>query len=1027
MGSIYTGVGLISGLDIQNLVDQLIAIDARPRDLLLARIGDINAQRTAYLDVTARISALQSRISSLTSRSFFEATTGSSSNPDVLGVVTSAGAQQGAYKFIVRSLASTHQLVSQGFRARDSVLPEGSLTIESGAARVNSSTTLDELNGHTGVQRGPFKLKDGNNNEATIYLNDALTIGDVIDKINDAGLNIQAALRGEGIVLTETNGGAIRVREADGGHTAADLGFATGNTTGTGELVGSDVIYLADTTPIAALNDGNGVRTSVGGDFQISGASTGGFFDVDLSDILKTATRLERLNHGQGVNLGTVRVTTRDGVTTDVDLSESKTIGDVQTALDDAVAGITVVVTGQGLVITDSTMDDADDDAIALKIEDLSGSAARDLGIASSSDTGKIKGNDVLYMETLADVIAAINYAYTDESNQNNGTVVASIGADGQGLVITDNGTGTGRLNLNVPDDWASSALRDLGFEPGDYGGLGGGLKAAGRRVIGGLDTVLLDTLNGGSGVAGGVIQIDVDGEFATVDLRNAETLRDVIEAINKQSQTLGLGLEAGYDATGTRLQVEHESGAPIAITDVSGDFAQTLGLTQTGPRIQSNNLQRRYISETTRLEDLNAGRGATLGKLKFTSSTGQVSYVDLAQSGAETLQDVIDQINKKAVGLTARINQTGDGLLISDTAGGELDLRIEDEGGTIARDLNILGQAEDGQIDGSFEFTLDVEPGDTLDSLVSRINSDVTLASASVFSDGTGTAPFRLNISARATGAVGELIIDGSDMDLDFTTLSQARDASVLLGDDPHGGVLITNSSNILTDVVDGVTITLNAVDDDPVTITIDHDLNTLVSTVSGLVSDFNTAMNRMEELSSYDLETEQRGILLGDNALRATESRLYRLFSGTFTDAPGTIARLSELGIKLGSGARLSFDEQTFRDAYEDNSEEVIQFFTTEETGWAHVAKERLEEITGTNGLFERRENTLESQKELLNGRIDQLNELLDRKRERLMREFQAMEAALAGLQAQQSALSSLATLASSTSLFQSSSSSQ
>ena len=80
MGTISSGIGLLSGLDFNSLIGQLIAIEAAPRDRLLTRIGDIDAQRTAYLDISARISAMLSQVNLFAKRSFFLANSVNSSN-----------------------------------------------------------------------------------------------------------------------------------------------------------------------------------------------------------------------------------------------------------------------------------------------------------------------------------------------------------------------------------------------------------------------------------------------------------------------------------------------------------------------------------------------------------------------------------------------------------------------------------------------------------------------------------------------------------------------------------------------------------------------------------------------------------------------------------------------------------------------------------------------------------------------------------------------------------------------------------
>jgi flagellar hook-associated protein 2 len=1004
VGTISSGIGLISGLDYESIVEQLIAIEARPRDRLLLRMSDIDAQRTAYLDISARIAAILSRVSTLTQRSFFTSNQVSTSNSDVLSVTANADAIPGSYSFIVRSLATTHQLVSRGFRSADAQPPPGLITIESARARVNAQTRLDELNGYNGVQRGSFQIIDGQGNEATISLSDAVTLADVVEKINAADVNVRAEVRGEGLALTETTGGALRVREVNDGHVAADLGFGPGRMFDAGgRLEGSGLIYLADDTPLSALNDGNGIRAAkANGDFTISGP---GFesFDVDLSGLLMPETRIEQLNHGRGVELGRIRVTTEDADghqhEYEVDLTGLSTVGQIKDVIEGSLEGVTVVPTSNRLVIGYS--ENADDRL--LKIEDISGNAARDLRIEGESDSGKINGGAILHMDTLVDVVAAINYA-----SGNDGSVAASI--DGTRLMIDAGET----LELTAIND--SKALFDLGFEEGAYDG-----PVQGRRVIGGIDSALLTSLNGGRGFEPGRIHIQVGSNSMILDLSGTETLRDVIERINEASEAEELGIEAGYDHTGTRLVVRSIDGlAEISISDVAGygTFAADTGLAQDEPstQVRSNNLQLQYITEATRLDDLNAGRGVALGQIKITNSLGHFRTFDLSASNVRTLQDVINLINAdETLNVTARINDTGDGLLIEDMAGGQLGLKIEDQTGTAARDLNLLGESETGVIDGSYEINVELSGNETLADVANLINERGGLATATILNDGTDIAPYRLQISSTTSGVRGELLVSG----LDFTTLSTAQDAKVVLGTNADSGVLITSSSNSLTDIVPGLTIELTGVSDEPVTVTVSRDIDTIVETFQGLVSAFNAAMERIDEVSGYDAETETRGILLGEGTLQLVERRLVRLVTGSRPGAGGHFQRLSDIGIRLRTG-RLEFDEEKFRAALENRPDEMAEFFSAEETGLATLMKEQLEGITEAGGLIDRRDGTLERQQDLLSDRVDVLNERLERKRERLMRQFYALETALAELQSQQTALEQLSSLASSSSLF-------
>lgn len=1023
MSGFSLSTGLISGLDYGSIVDQLMAVEARPRDMLLQRIGNIDTQTTAYLDISARITSLVSQIDALTRSSTFKSARASSSLPDVLSASVNQSTPVGSYSFVVKALATSHQAVSRGFYDSTAPLSEGTLTIESAAARVNSNTQLSELNGHSGIQGGKFKIVDAAGQEATISVGDALTLADLIDRINEANVDVRASISDDHIVLTDTSDGSgtMKVQEVQGGATAASLGFAVGSRYDTdmdGVIEGQSILYLSDTSPLTALNDGLGIRSSAaGGDFTIKVG--GDLISIDLSDTINANTRLDRLNHGQGVRLGTVRITSRDGTFTEVDLSEARTVGDVQHALDNAFGDgrLSVGLVDSRLTIRDTTDVNTDDENATTSpfiIEDVTGSAARDLGIAQSSDIGTINGDDILHMDTIGDVLTAIEYAVGNEGADKQPLVVATIGDDGKSIML-ENRAG-GPMVIEAPDASVSQALADLGIEAGVYPDIGGGAAAVGGRILSGLDTVMLRTLNGGNGFETGTIRIDSAEGSVDVDLSNAVTLQDVIRTINDAADDAGLSIRADYDQTGTRMVINNlgDGSSPITVSDVAGDFAAQTGLAQTANQIRSDNLQRQYINENTLLADLNGGQGIALGEFTVTNSAGLSANIDLSFRSKWTVGDLIEEINAENIGVEARINDTGDGIVLVDTAGGSNALEVTESGSTTARDLNILGEAVDGQIDGSFEFQFDTGGGETLSSIASRITNETTLASATILNDGTAGAPYRLSINSRISGKAGELIIDSGDTGLGISTLTEAQDARVLFGSSADSGILLTSSDNTFEGVVDGMDLTVSSVSDSPVTISVDRDIDGLVEKIQGLVSAYNEAIDRVREAGDYDPETEEGGPLLGDGTLFMVEDRLYRAFSKSYGDTGTTLTRLSQVGLTFGNNAHLQFDADKFRAAYASDPNGVTTFFTDSDDGAAVLIKKSLDGIAGTDGLIETRTETLADNKELLEGRVDYLNELLESKRARLMREFQVMESAMASLQSQQDALASLASMA-------------
>lgn len=1004
MGRISTGTGLISGLDIAGLVDQLIAVDGRPRELLARRIAVLDAQRTALLELSARVSAMLSRVTSLSNSATFGTLKGTSSNPSALSATLGESATAGAYTFMVRSLATAHQLVSGGIGSADTLLGAGQISLESAQARVTRDMDLDELNGYGGVQRGAFRITDGDGKSATVDISGAQTVGDVLKAINAAGTAVSAALRGDALVLSDSTGKTFRIAEIGDDHVAADLGFGTANS-GVGELVGTELVSLASATPLARLHDGNGVRVARGGgDIRITAdAAT---FDVDLSGNLLDTTRLEQLNGGAGVRLGKIRITNRDGVQTDVDLTGLTTIGEVRRKLNDSGAGVNVISSSGRLILSDTTKSTKTN----LKIEDLeNGAAAAGLGIAGTSVTDKIDGRTVLRIDTLRDVINAVQYA-----TGNNGAVVAEVGDDGKRLRLRS--VSAGEMTLEALN--GSQALSDLGFAAGSFGDKTSPAEAIGARIVGGLGTALLATLNGGRGFAvrdaqgaGRQISIvDAHGARADIDVGDAETLDDVVRLINGA----GLALTASVDSTGTRLRVKNAEGVSGSLA-ISGDFADEIGLSGSGTALRSDNLQRQYVSETTALATLNAGRGVAAGSIKISDSRGVTTKVDLSASRIRTMGDVINEINTMASGVRARINDTGDGLLIEDVAGGTLTLKVEDDGGSTAKDLNLTRSAVQGRVDGTYESVVTLAGGETLTELVTRINSETGLARAALVHDGSEANPYRLSITARATGRASELIVDGSELGIDFSSLTRPQDAEVVVGGDGEsGGLVVRSSTNTLANVVDGISLTLTSTSDEPITLTVAQDLTALTAIFDGLVNDYNGLLERVEQLTDFDPDTSVGGVLLGDSTTRSIVDRMRALFSGPL-GTRSTLNRLSQLGVTGGSNGRLKFDEEKFKAAYEKDPAAVEQFFTDSVQGAAKKLKDGLESITDDNGLISRQEDALQEQKETLNGRIDALNVLLERKRERLTRQFLNMEQVLAGLQSQQAALASLQALSS------------
>lgn len=1120
MGSFTSSVGLVSGLPTADIINQLMAIEARPISLLQTRINDLQAERTAFLDVSARLLAIQNAIGNLAKTSAFRTSKAASSNDDVLTATVGENAALGTYSFRVRSLVSNHQLVSRGFSDADQTpVGGGTVTVEIGAGRVNRDTALGFLNGQQGVRRGTFEITDRSGASARVDITSAQTVGDVIDTINNTiGINVTASVRGDRIVLADDTGqptSVLAVRDLGSGKSAADLGLV--GSVSADEIEGQRVNVVTESTALRLLNDGNGVRRrdeAAEPDFDIT-LGDGTTFSVSLTSDLQDNTQLGALNDGAGVNLGVIRITDRSGASADIDLSAATNIGDVVTAINAADdIDVSIVKSGSRLTITDSTGVDVGN----LIVEDVTGSAAADLGITGDTDLNEIRGRNIYDVSTVGDVLRAINFA-----EGNDGSAVASLDTADNRIVLTDNSGGGGALTV-AASDGALQAAEDLGLL-----GASTGNTIQGTRLIAGLNTTLLRSLNGGRGVTEGDLTItNRQGVATTFNTAGVQSVQELIDLINASSDTSGITADINAVGNGIILNDTTTGTGNIEIADTQ--TAQDLGLvgSYAAPSANSGNLQLRYISEASRLADLNFGRGVAAGSIRITSSSGDAATISL--TNAETVGDVLRTINGRVFGVTAEINENGDGIIIRDAAGGTGRLKIEEAGSTTARDLNILGEGEatdplspstllsdlhdgagvnlgvirisdrsgateeldltgattlqdvvdalnasalnisasltgtrleivdsstpadppasfqiedvsgtaaedlginrtasgntltgfgliDTAVDGSLEFTIDLASGDTLNRLASKLNGATDYVQATVINDGSVSAPYRLSLTSTVGGRRGEILFDSGNLDLGLTTLSAPRDAVVLIGGDSSDAALVvTSSSNTVSNLVPGVTLDLLGTSDETINVTVSRDYEAVVSSVDKFVKAYNDAVGRIDQLTDFNPDTEVKGILLGDSTISRIEAALGRSLLQTVRDVDPRFSRLSSFGISLSDG-KLEFDADAFRDVLESDPDAVEAFFAGGEEAFGADLESLLKSFTDTNdGLIARQSNTIQSREDDLNDRIESLNKLLDSKRARLEREFSNLELALSQLQSQSSSLSALAGLASS-----------
>lgn len=1048
MGQITSGVGLVSGLNIASIIDQLISIEARPRTLLQSRNEVLRSQQVAFQDVNARLLALQNSASSFAGTSLFTGTNASTSNESVLTASSGIGAVPGTYSFIVNRLVAAQQSITRGFQDATStpVAPNGTtLTFDRGEARLDSQTRLSTLNGGEGINRGFIRITDRSGATSLVDLTSVVTVDDVVDKINQTtGVNVIAAVDGDALTITDASGANttdLFISDVGVTGTATSLGLA-GNATLDGDgdditLSGSTINTVGQSTLLASLNDGKGVRASAGTAFTITAAG-GATVNVNLDNALTLGDVFDQIetqsggvltaqqnDDGTGIKIidtsgggGGFTITAGADANTLADLGLSagadndgdgeivggRVIASINSKLLGGLLGGQGVagITGQGLVPVDSSTPIAD--LFQGSGAGTNGNGNRDIRFVAKDDATQGYNFDLDAYATLGDFFNAVN-------TNTGGRITLSI--QNRQIVATDNTGGAGKLIISDGTFGATSATT-LGIE-GSFDG----------STVTGLE---LDPQ--GTPVSGSQVTFtNSAGTSALLDFGSATSVQDILTTINDS----GLALNATLNNAGTGILITDNAGGAgdLQIADSVGDAANLLGIagTFTSNVADSGDLAYAYLNGGTRLDDLGVARG----QFTIRDSDGDTATVDITQGNEQTIDDLISEINSRGLDILARVNDTGDGITIEDLGSGAVAIQVEEDGSTTARDLGLLGEAATpgSNLEGSFENSIAVSGNDSLQDVANAINDANIGIAASIINDGSPGAPFRLSLSSETAGSGGAFTFDDGVADFGASTLSRAQDAVVFFGgNDPASSIIIESTSNTLSSVIPGADITLLTTSDQPTQVTIGRDDESIIASANDFVSGFNALIETLDKYDSYDAEEEVRGLLLGDSTISRIRAGVYNAVINPNNALTGQFKMLAQVGIRVGAGAKLEFDEAKFREALNTDREAVEALFNFEQFAIDPVTGEETETLVAQgigveidklldrltdsiDGTVQQQLDVLDRQVQINESRIEDITERLASKRARLQAQFNAMEAALADLQDQSSALSQIQAL--------------
>jgi flagellar hook-associated protein 2 len=258
-------------------------------------------------------------------------------------------------------------------------------------------------------------------------------------------------------------------------------------------------------------------------------------------------------------------------------------------------------------------------------------------------------------------------------------------------------------------------------------------------------------------------------------------------------------------------------------------------------------------------------------------------------------------------------------------SAGGSISLTAG--AGTI--DAVLSGGLRTGTITGN-----QVSTGDgSLGAVVSAINSSKAGVTAAAVQVGANT--YRLQIASTTTGASSDPNIGLAEFDSSvvgsLTTLTQGADAEITVGSGA-GQYTVTNTSNSISNLLPGLSITLKKITDSDVTVTVDRNAEGLAEKVQKIVDAANTLRAEVDKATAFDAATKKASALTGDSTTRRLISEINSAISAAVPGATPGSPGLA--GVSVGRDGKFTFDKTKFVDAFNDDPIGMAKVFSQSAT---------------------------------------------------------------------------------------------
>lgn len=301
---------------------------------------------------------------------------------------------------------------------------------------------------------------------------------------------------------------------------------------------------------------------------------------------------------------------------------------------------------------------------------------------------------------------------------------------------------------------------------------------------------------------------------------------------------------------------------------------------------------------------------------------------------------------------------------------------------------------------------TISIGATDSLSSVMDKINEGTeetgikaTIIDKRLVLEDTKTGNRNISVGGSAADGLGLVAKAENDFEMKLGT-----DAKFSIN-----GIEVTRSSNTISDVIEGVSISLKNTHESGLTdtVTVGMDTKKTEDALKAFVDQYNSTMTFLEDKMAAGTPDAPatRGVLAGDGTLQRLHSSLRQMVTSSISNKDNTdISDISQLGVTtVDRFGKLIFDSTKLKEHLESNMDNVKNFFSSEtstgdEIGFSHRLGDYVDSfISKTNGVIKGKTDSFERSLKDIDRQIENFNRRIEKKEEYYIKMFSALDVAM------------------------------